>query len=503
MKNISNMLRFPFLVAISLSGITPSYSQSDKNAFRQYRDQQKANYAQYVQQTEADYRAFRDSLNREYAAFLAKEWDSFELRKPEPPIKNPIAAPPVYNPTRPQPKPLEVPVQVVLPVRPKPVIPDHLPKPDIDLPKQVVNMVFFGTDIWVKELPKSKLYLSGVAEKGVAEYWLSLSQLPHYEWKNDALRIKNELNLNDWGVYQLLNHFFKLYFPQGSGNEQVIFTVFMLNQMDYQAKIGRNGNELMPLIAFQQDVYNSLYFTYGNKTSIKYSALNPTHKNISNIQTCGIDYAIALNKVDLSIQTSPDFAIDAVTKALTPDKGVNTYEIEYNQNRVDFYKDYPCVYYTVHAEAALDEIVLESINEQILPAIKDKTQEEAVNWLLHFIQNAFEYKTDFEQFGYERWFFAEETIASSYSDCEDRAILFAQLVRRLLGMSVVLIHYPNIHLATAVKFNNSQTKGDYVTLDGEDYLICDPTYLNAGIGRSMPDLKNTKVELIRLSHPVD
>ncbi|MDR1348574.1 MAG: hypothetical protein LBJ63_09155, partial [Prevotellaceae bacterium] len=97
-----------------------------------------------------------------------------------------------------------------------------------------------------------------------------------------------------------------------------------------------------------------------------------------------------------------------------------------------------------------------------------------------------------------KWNFAEETIASAYSDCDDRAILFAQLVRRLLGLPVVLIYYPQIHLATAIQFDNPTTEGDYVMVDGKKYLICDPTFIHANLGMSMPDLRNVAVEIIKI-----
>ncbi|MDR0427675.1 MAG: hypothetical protein LBH12_03630 [Dysgonamonadaceae bacterium] len=62
-------------------------------------------------------------------------------------------------------------------------------------------------------------------------------------------------------------------------------------------------------------------------------------------------------------------------------------------------------------------------------------------------------------------------------------------------MKVVLVHYPGQHLATAVKFDNPQTDGDHVMVDGVKYLICDPTYINANLGTAMPQLKGGQVEL--------
>lgn len=471
-------------------------AQSD---FETYKQQQLAAFTDYKQQEEDDFKHYRDSVNQAFAAFLEEKWKSFDLQRPKPPIETPIPEPPEYDPKAPQPKPIEVPAdKTPVTVTPSPPQPKPLPQfvPPARPEEYPVRAVFFGTDIRLKAFPASNLRLSGASEKDIAAYWLGLSKQPHYDWMNEALRIKEELLLNDWGLYQLLNQLFNVYFPQGTRNEQVVFSIFMLNQMGCRAKIGRDSSELIPLLAFQNEIYNCAYFPDVDNSSVKYWVINPTRKRLSSIQSCRANYADAKINLDLSLPVAPLFAADSKAKPLTV--GENTYTLNYDKNAVDFYTDYPCTHFSVYAEAALDETLWESIRAEIAPVIKNKSQEEAVNWLLHFVQKAFKYKTDDDQFGYEKWFFAEETIASSFSDCEDRSILFAQLVRRLLGMPVVLVHYPGAHLATAVKFSNPETTGDYLMVDGAKYLICDPTYINANLGMAMPSLKKKEVEIIKL-----
>ena len=98
--------------------------------------------------------------------------------------------------------------------------------------------------------------------------------------------------------------------------------------------------------------------------------------------------------------------------------------------------------------------------------------------------------------GHDRAFFAEETLFYPYCDCEDRSILFSRLVRDLLGLDVMLVFYPG-HLATAVAFNTS-VKGDYIDMNGKHYTICDPTYIGAPIGATMPDMDNKTAKVIVL-----
>lgn len=466
-----------------------------QNTFQDYAKQQQSDFANFSKANQDGFKKYRDSLNMEYAKFLENEWKSFDLQKKAPPLINPIPKPPVFDNTILKPIPYKIPV-IALPEQLKPLpiaMPLLIPTP---LPKEKYNLkaFFFGTRISLESTDKPSIHLSGTSEKEVATYWTALSKLPHYnKWINDVLHIKAELQLNDWGVYLLLNSFFSAYLPQGSANEQVIFSVFMLNQLGYRAKIGRNANELVSLAAFDCLVYNTPYYTYNN---IRYSVLNSEQKNLQSLQTCPMEYGGAKYNINMEIRVMPNLSEDFQTKVMSI--GKDTFEMEYNKNVVNFCATYPCIENHIYAEAALDSILLESIETQIAPNILNKSQEEAVNFLLHFVQNAFQYKTDDEQFGHEKSFFAEETIASDYSDCEDRAILFTQLVRRLLKMPVVLVSYPGIHLATALKFQNQDIPGDYFTIDGSKYLICDPTYIDADLGMSMPELSNIAVEIIKL-----
>ena len=121
---------------------------------------------------------------------------------------------------------------------------------------------------------------------------------------------------------------------------------------------------------------------------------------------------------------------------------------------------------------------------------------EAVGILLDFVQTAFEYQTDEQQFGKERPLFGDEILFYPYCDCEDRSILFSVLVRELVGLDVVLLNYPE-HLATAVRFDDD-VKGDYIMIDGKRYVVCDPTYIGTHVGESMPICKEKKAIVIKL-----
>ena len=92
--------------------------------------------------------------------------------------------------------------------------------------------------------------------------------------------------------------------------------------------------------------------------------------------------------------------------------------------------------------------------------------------------------------------FADESLYYPYCDCEDRSILFTRMVRDLVGLPCILIYYPG-HLATAVCFEE-QVNGDYIMLGNKRFVTCDPTYIGAPIGATMPDMDNQSAKVILL-----
>ena len=69
-------------------------------------------------------------------------------------------------------------------------------------------------------------------------------------------------------------------------------------------------------------------------------------------------------------------------------------------------------------------------------------------------------------------------------------------MRDLVGLKCALIYYPG-HLAAAVNFS-MEVMGDYFVDNGSRYVVCDPTYIGAPVGRSMPDMDNGKASIVLL-----
>ena len=45
---------------------------------------------------------------------------------------------------------------------------------------------------------------------------------------------------------------------------------------------------------------------------------------------------------------------------------------------------------------------------------------------------------------------------------------------------------------------NDEVFGDYLVYDQKKYIVCDPTYIGAPVGRTMPNMNNQEAQIIIL-----
>jgi hypothetical protein len=111
-----------------------------------------------------------------------------------------------------------------------------------------------------------------------------------------------------------------------------------------------------------------------------------------------------------------------------------------------------------------------------------------------FIQSTIDYATDEEQFGKERYLYAEESLYYPKNDCEDRTIFLSFLVKRYTGLDNIALDFPG-HVALAVNLPNAGN-GNFIHYKGSRYLICDPTYINAKSGMIPDQYKTMKAKIV-------
>lgn len=458
----------------------------------EYREQ----FDRFRRQAQERQQTFVDENNRRYVEFLKSSWQKFHMKQPvEPPARPEPVQPVAYDPasTPDLPTRLEVEELVCIPVPLLEFAPLPLSQEPLPAPQPVADgtsFAFYGTSLCLRGWQAGGFRLSGTTEREVAAGWEALCRTDYGELLEACGELRARLRLNDFGYLLLLRELTKTLFA-GRPNEQAVAQAFLLTQSGFKARIMRQRNRLGVLVAADCRLYGVGYWQLAGEAF--YNLLCPDMRG--EVETYGTDGGLALRPVSMYLEQTPLLHGGVVERTLQSDGYPLPVRAEVSENLVRFYKDYPQCDFAVYARSGLSDEFRRTLLPALQEAVRGKGETEAANLLLNFVQTAFDYRTDAEQFGYEKPLFAEETLYYPYSDCEDRAILFQHLVKSLLRLDVVLVDYPD-HIATAVRFRQP-VEGDHFLIDGAKYLVCDPTYIHAGIGMAMPQYKGVKATILR------
>ena len=367
----------------------------------------------------------------------------------------------------------------------------------VDLLEQDMRTIqfdFYGVTHLVS-VPKTlgNFHPVGIKERDVEDFTRSLSCCRFQRIISDCNKYRVALGYNDWAVLKLIQALAWEVFPANVNGEQEIFTAFILDQMGLHVRVARADSKLIVLFASVQEIYAKQYITYETCPLYLVENISPG----TDIFPYNIGYKTTARPLDLRIAKPIRFPANSSTSKLCRYSSVwtTTLELPVSNSLVGFYRDYPQIDPKFYASAALDQdfvgIFKRLINREAAIGTLSK-----VNELLSFLQHDFKYKVDQEQFSKEKPFFCEENFIYAYNDCEDRSILLSSLIRNVLGLKVVLLDYKQ-HMAVAVCLDEP-VKGDYLVLDEQKYYVCDPTYIGASVGMSMPQYKNRAVTVYRL-----
>lgn len=464
--------------------------QQDMQEFKEKREKE---YQEFIEERDA----YIQKMDQEFSDYLKQQWEEFkafageqvpERPKPEeqPVFKTDEAARQVGK------LKMKEPVMEKSPDKEETALPVMQKSIAESFATETLNMEFYGIPVNL-EYDNSFVddYSGEVNEETISAYWDEMNETNYSHLIDQLYDYKSVMNLNDWGYYLLVKEVAENI--SRDENAGIFLQWFLLTKSNYLTKLSFDQNRLFLMLASRNEIYGLPYTTVNR---IKYYIVNGEADNVFTYEQ---NFPEARNYFDLNI-TSPfhfntNNIIDKSISLNYQDKQYS-FDIKYNKDLVDFYDAYPVADLKIYFDATVPAITKESIAGALRPEVQDKSEAEAVGFLLHFVQKGFQYKTDQEQFGREKFYFPEELFHYPYADCEDRSVLFAYLVKELLGLKVIGLAYDD-HVSTAVSFHEEVT-GDYLTYKGDEYIICDPTFINAPVGSAMPEYRTKTAEIIEL-----
>ena len=454
-------------------------------------------YRSFQQSAKNEYTDFRDQANAEYTRFLRAAWDYYKaapaISRPE---EQPVPPTPYVEPTvQQEPKPL--PHEDVSPIpAPQPQPEPIAPIIENDESVTLIQISLYGTKLSFRHPRAHRISLRNPSNDTFARTWEELASAQYDNLIYDCLRAHNDFQLCDWAYIQMLKTLSEQVY--GPSNEAVFLRAFIFAQSGYTMRLAiSEAGKLYMLIGSQYQLYDQRYFELDGMY------FYPMEETEEGLRICSGAFE---KEQPMSIYINPEQKF-AMNGTYTPERNSNqgiSVKCTVNQNSIAFYNEYPTgqiggdcgTRWANYANAPMEECVRLTLYPALQNAIRGVTEKQAVAKLLNWVQTAFEYEYDDKVWGQDRAFFPSETLYYPYADCEDRSVLFSRIVRDLLGLDVVLLYYPG-HLATAVCFNQ-EIKGDYVIVENRKYIICDPTYIGAPIGATMPGMDNQTAKVIVL-----
>ena len=495
-------------VFVLLFAIFPNESYSQVDEFRKA-------YEDFKGQAQKEYSDFRDQANKEYAEFMRHAWENHKTLPAKPkPIEEDV--PPVVIKEEDKKRPIEdTPViieeEIEIPVpapQPKPISP--IKKKDDEGDRHYFAL--YGTKMSVRLVLSQRIRLSKLDINEIAKTWETLSSDKYNNVIRDCLELRIKHQLCDWAYLKLLDKLSSSFLGEGT-NEAELFKAFLYCQSGYQMRLAMANNHLYMLYASQHFIFEKPCWQIDN---IFYYADNC---NAEQIQICEASFP---HEQAMSLYIPNEQILVQIKSANRTLKSEDvdwlSVEVSEDENVIKFCNDYPtsCIgddfmtRWAMYANTPLNNSTKEQLYPQFLSffeAIKNSFEEDGkdmrnyvpacVDLICHWIQTAFVYEYDDKVWGGDRAFFADETLYYPYCDCEDRSILLTRMVRDLLGLKCALVYYPG-HLATAIAVGED-IKGDFIRINGTKFLVCDPTYIGAPIGMTMPDMDNKSAKVIVLN----
>ncbi len=376
---------------------------------------------------------------------------------------------------------------LVLPAKPQPERVPSQATATTGLP-----VTFSGITYRVSDALRGAVPPVALNENSVADAYETLLRSDYKPLVEDLRELRaNGLN-NDWALYLFVKDVAE---ELASGNADKVLRQFLLNQLGFRARVAIVPAEKRLALYFAPNVqlYGVIFVDVGGVRYYDGDAKTPYA-----FYMCAKEAPAAKSKIDMDVTALPAFKGSRRTATHTGigrSAGISV-TASVPEQLAEYYRRVPQCDYSVYANAAYDRQFASAVITGLTAAVQGKSEAEAAALLLDYVQHAFDYATDNQQFGYEKPFFIEEMFYYPQCDCEDRSVFFRFLVKHILGLDAVLLEYPN-HIATAVNFSGSAT-GDYVSVGGKPYTVCDPTYIGAGIGMAMPQFKNTAAKVVKM-----
>ena len=358
--------------------------------------------------------------------------------------------------------------------------------------QQFAAFKFYGQEIKIYYDPVIRnINLGKGLEKGVAKVWQYLSNQDFNPVVFQLYQYKEDLGLNDYQYYMLTRRFADMAFNKSKKGENLIFTVFLLNQTGYDARIaqfeGEGGSRLAILLPFFEEVADKPYLRIGNN---RYYLMDiEPGKKLAQSSVKVYEKAHANATHPLSIRVEPE------KSKIVPLYG-KFQGYTFDERLAQMQADLPSGPLALYADAGFSDLMGKTFLYKLLPEsdslvskiqdanLKDRLSEREIQEikLLNVCQllnrclscqSKQSSKLGARHLYPELMFFKKGS-----GDILDRSLLLCHISNRVLNIPAILVVYPNFAMAAVclpegeAGAESPFTDGDYVEWNGKKYFLC-------------------------------
>lgn len=317
-----------------------------------------------------------------------------------------------------------------------------------------------------------------LSKKSVAGFYQSLESSNYQPLLDKLLDYKAKNELNDWIYYQLIRKTAQQISPKAENyHRYTLYKWFLMAKSGYDARLGIGGQRLIFYVRNDENINDIPSFT---EDGHKFMCLNVHDYGYPDLTKeamlpLGIQVPGAKNPFSYKVTRMPDFKPDTYTQKeinFEYDQKSYHFQLKLNPAVEGIFANYPGVDFETYFNIPLSKETHGSLIPLLKKNISGMSQKKGVDYLMRFTRYAFLYEDDDDNFGREKRLSPEQTLLSSYSDCDDRAALFFYLVREIYDLPMIALLYPT-HITMAVQFD--KPLGSSITYKGQKYSVCEAT----------------------------
>lgn len=311
-------------------------------------------------------------------------------------------------------------------------------------------------------------------ETGIMDAYHHLLESDYSVLLSDLEDKKDSLRLNDWMFYTLVRSSVDAIFEKHKAFDRELMVWFLMSHAGFDTRLGYNEENAFLYLRSEDEVFGLPMIE--SRQRMYYHIPFPLHYpvEIERVYLLAFDAMPGGKSLSFHWNGAPVLKTASAEKRIEIRTNDSLYQlsVRYDLAWVHTLAHQPVLSESEYFNIPVSTTLEHSLLPQIARITAGKSTRKALEIIAALTRSSFDYQDDMKAYGRSRPMTPDEVFHYRYSDCEDRAVLFAHLVQEVLQLPVIVIAFQD-HITIGVGGNWDSSAA--VTYGGRRYGICDPT----------------------------